>query len=78
MYPALKENPDYTSSVNARHLARIQGLIDDARVKGARVGEINPAAENFSQQSAHRRPPALIREPTEDMRVLQEEIFGPV
>jgi coniferyl-aldehyde dehydrogenase len=78
MYPALKENPDYTSIVNARHLARIQGLIDDARVKGARVVEINPAAENFSHQSAHRMPPALIRDPTEDMRVLQEEIFGPV
>lgn len=78
MYPALKENPDYTSIVNARHLARIHGLIDDARVKGARVVEINPAAENFSQQSAHRMPPALILDPTEDMRVLQEEIFGPV
>ncbi|MGO8425553.1 coniferyl aldehyde dehydrogenase [Rhizobium ruizarguesonis] len=50
MYPALKENPDYTSIVNARHLARIQGLM----------------------------PPALILDPTEDMRVLQEEIFGPV
>ncbi|MGR9193604.1 coniferyl aldehyde dehydrogenase [Rhizobium leguminosarum] len=78
MYPTLKENPDYTSIVNARHLDRVQGLIDDARAKGARVVEINPAAENFSQQSAHRVPPTLILDPTEDMRVLQEEIFGPV
>jgi coniferyl-aldehyde dehydrogenase len=53
-------------------------LIDDARAWGARVVEINPAAENFSEQSAHRMPPTLILDPTEDMRVLQEEIFGPV
>ncbi|MGO7515616.1 aldehyde dehydrogenase family protein, partial [Rhizobium ruizarguesonis] len=74
----LKENPDYTSIVNARHHARIQGLIDYARAKGARVVDINPAAENFSQQSAHRILPTLILDPTEDMHVLQEEIFGPV
>jgi coniferyl-aldehyde dehydrogenase len=68
MYPALK----------ARHHARVVGLIDDASAKGARVIEINPAGENFSQQSAHRMPPTLILDPTEEMRVLQEEIFGPV
>lgn len=78
MYPTLKENPDYTSIVNARHHARIVSLIDDASAKGARVIEINPAGEDFSRQSARRIPPTLILDPTENMRVLQEEIFGPV
>lgn len=78
MYPNLKDNPDYTSIINERHYDRITGYIDDAREKGAAVVEINPAGEDFSQQQHHRIPPTLIVDPTEDMRVMQDEIFGPV
>ena len=78
MYPNLKDNPDYTSVVNERHFDRISGYIEDAREKGAEVVEINPADEDFSQQEHNRIPPTLIINPTEDMKVMQEEIFGPV
>ena len=78
MYPDLKDNPDYTSIVNERHYERITGYIDDARSKGANVVEINPADEDFSQQQHHRIPPTLIIDPTDDMKVMQDEIFGPV
>ena len=78
MYPDLKDNPDYTSVVNEKHFARITGYIDDARDKGANVVEINPANEDFSQQQHHRIPPTLILDPTDDMQVMQDEIFGPV
>lgn len=78
MYPDIKDNPDYTSIVNERHYQRITGYIDDARRLGATVVEINPADEDFSQQEHHRIPPTLIVDPTDDMKVMQEEIFGPV
>ncbi|MEM1106661.1 MAG: coniferyl aldehyde dehydrogenase [Pseudomonadota bacterium] len=79
MFPSgLKENDDYTSVVNQRHYERINSYIEDAREKGAEVVEINPAGENFSQQPHHKIPPTLILEPTDDMAVMQEEIFGPV
>ncbi len=78
MYPTLKDNPDYTSIINQRHYERIQALIDDARAKGARVVEVNPAREDFSQQEHRKIPPTLILDPTEDMSVMQQEIFGPV
>lgn len=78
MYPNIKDNPDYTSIVNERHYDRITGYIDDAKAKGAKIVEINPADEDFSQQQHHRIPPTLIVDPTEDMSVMQEEIFGPV
>ncbi|MCH1556161.1 MAG: coniferyl aldehyde dehydrogenase [Pseudomonadales bacterium] len=78
MYPDLKDNPDYTSIVNERHYDRLQSYVDDARAKGAEVLEINPANEDFSQQEHHRVPPPLIVNPTEDMLVMQEEIFGPI
>jgi len=78
MYADLKDNPDYTSIVNQRHFDRINGYIDDAKSKGAEVVVINPGDEDFSQQQHHRIPPTLILDPTDDMQVMQDEIFGPV
>jgi coniferyl-aldehyde dehydrogenase len=78
MYPTLKENPDYASIITQRHYDRLRGLIDDARRKGARIIEINPAKEDFSQQQHRRMPPTLIVDATNDMAVMQEEIFGPI
>jgi coniferyl-aldehyde dehydrogenase len=78
MYPNIKDNPDYTSVVNERHFNRLTSYIDDAREKGAEIIEINPADEDFSQQEHNRIPPTLILNPTEDMAVMKEEIFGPV
>jgi len=78
MFPTMKENPDYTSVVNQRHYDRLQSYLDDARAKGAKIVEINPANEDFLQQPHHKIPPTIIIEPTEDMKVMQEEIFGPI
>jgi coniferyl-aldehyde dehydrogenase len=78
MFPTLLDNPDYTSVVNERHYERINGYLDDAREKGAEVVEINPANEDFRQQPHHKIPPTLVLNPTDDMAVMQEEIFGPV
>ena len=78
MYPTIKDNADYTSIINQRHYDRVRGLIEDARQKGAEVIEINPANEDFSQQEHRKIPPTLIVNATDDMSVMQEEIFGPV
>ena len=78
MFPNIKDNDDYTSIVNQRHYDRLTGYIEEAKSKGAEVIEINPANEDFSQQQHHKIPPTLIMDPTEDMSVMQEEIFGPV
>ena len=40
LYPDIAGNPDYTSIVNDRHFARLSGLVEDAKAKGARVVEI--------------------------------------
>jgi len=78
MFPTIKDNPDYTSVIAERHYERIKGYVDDARAKGAEIVEINPAGEDFSQQEHRKIPPTLILNPTEEMKVMQEEIFGPV
>lgn len=79
LYPRLADNPDYTSIINARHRARLQSYLDDARAKGARLIEVNPAGESFDGGDAvAKMAPVLVRGPTEDMLVMQEEIFGPI
>jgi aldehyde dehydrogenase (NAD+) len=68
-----ENSPDFPRLVNQTQFARVQGLIDDARAKGARVvlgGEANPQTRFI--------PPTVLTDVTDDMRVMQEEIFGPV
>ena len=78
MFEDLKYNEDYTSVINERHYERINELVADAKEKGAEVLEINPANEDFEQQELHKIPPTLVLNPTDDMKIMQEEIFGPV
>lgn len=77
MYDGLLDNPDYTSVINERHRKRIQNYLDDARQKGAELVELNPRKESFDGQKANKMPPTLVLNPTDDMTIMKEEIFGP-
>ena len=77
-YPTLLANDDYTSVVNGRNYERLQGYLADAREKGAELIEINPANENFESSNGNKMPLTIIRNVTDDMKVMQEEIFGPI
>lgn len=78
MFPTIKDNADYTSIINERHFERLKSYLGDAQAKGASLVELNPAEEDFSQQEHHRIPPTLVLEPSEDMQIMQDEIFGPL
>lgn len=78
MYPTLLDNDDYTSVVNDRHYARLNDYIDDAKAKGAKVEVVNPADEDFAAANSRKMPLHIIRNVTDDMKVMQEEIFGPL
>ena len=78
MYPTLLANPDYTSIVHDRHHARLTEWIADARAKGATVEVVNPAGEDFDNTNSRKLPLHIVRDATDDMIVMQEEIFGPV
>ena len=69
-------NPDYSSIVDAAHYKRLQGLIDDAEAKGARIEQRADRPEAW--QSARKIPPCLMLATSEDMLVRREEIFGPI
>lgn len=78
LYPSLVGNPDYTAIINQRHYDRLRDLVEDARGNGAKVIEINPASEDLGRQSGRKLPPTLLLNVTDEMRAMQEEIFGPV
>lgn len=70
-------NKDYTSVISDRHYARLEGLVADAVERGAKI--LQPTRADDPNWKAHRKfPPTLILGATEDMAVMQEEIFGPV
>jgi coniferyl-aldehyde dehydrogenase len=77
LYPDLATNPDYTTIVNERHYRRLTGLVEDARAKGAGVVVVNPGKRPLNP-SARRFPPTMLTGVTNDMAVMQEEIFGPL
>ena len=76
LYPTLANNPDYTSIVSARHLERLNGYLTDAAARGAMVLPISPA--NESLDGTKKIAPTLVANVNDDMRVMQEEIFGPI
>ncbi len=78
MYPTLLENDDYASIVSDRHFERLQGMVQDARDKGADVIEVNPADEDFGNTNARKMPLTILKNVTDEMEAMQEEIFGPV
>jgi coniferyl-aldehyde dehydrogenase len=77
LYPKGPANEDYTSIVNARHYDRLRGLLDDAQAKGARLVETGPSPEQ-AKGRARTLPPTLVFDVRDDMRIMQEEIFGPL
>ncbi len=76
--PTLMDNPEYTSIINSRHLERLQGYLSEARSAGVELIELNPAGEDFSKAAHNKIVPTLLRNPGDDLQVMQDEIFGPL
>ena len=76
-YPTFAGNPDYTSIVADSHYSRLQDLLEDAENKGARI---RVAGTDDKQQLAKERrvPVTVVTDTTPDMKIMQEEIFGPL
>jgi len=76
MYPQLAGNSQYSSIVNARHRERLRALLDEARNAGTRIEEVNPGGGDLS--ASPKIAPQLLVSPDSALRVMREEIFGPL
>ncbi len=76
-YPNFAGNKDYTSIIADSHYARLQGLLEDAEIKGA---TIRTAGDDDTQVMAQERriPLTVVTNTTPDMKIMNEEIFGPL
>jgi len=77
LYPTLAANPDYSSIVNERHYGRLEDLLADAKARGARFLDVNPAGEMFDA-TQRKLAPAIVLDVNDGMRIMREEIFGPL
>ncbi|MEJ8310975.1 coniferyl aldehyde dehydrogenase [Agrobacterium larrymoorei] len=75
-YPDGVASRDYASIVSDRHLSRLNGLLDDAQGKGATLRPVGKEGDAGTRTRVLR--PTLVVNPTDDMAVMQEEIFGPI
>jgi coniferyl-aldehyde dehydrogenase len=75
LYPDAPANPDYTALVDDEAFEKVAGLVADARARGATVTQFPGNAANGNPRKL---PPTVVADVTDDMRVMQEEIFGPV
>lgn len=80
MYGDSAANPDYTAIISERHFNRLHALVDEALAQGAKAQWPTFSATSGDAAHGHARkfPPTLLLDVRPDMRVMQEEIFGPV
>ncbi len=73
-YPAGAADEAYCGIISQGHCERLASLIADARAKGGEIIEIFPAGARREQTV----PPVLILNAAPGMKVMEEEIFGPI
>jgi len=78
LFPRIDGNPDYAAIVTDRHHARLLALLDEARAAGAKVEDVAPAAADPTDDAQRQLRPALVFGASPELRLMQEEIFGPV
>lgn len=79
-FPTFADNPDVVSMVNDANYARVTGLVEDAKAKGAKEIVIVPEAERnrVPDGKSRRLPPTLLLGTPAEAAINSEEIFGPV
>ncbi|WP_326537686.1 coniferyl aldehyde dehydrogenase [Pseudorhodoferax sp.] len=75
LYPTVATNPDYTAIATERHYRRLLALLDEARAQGAEVLSLH---DEGPSDAARKLPLHVVLRPMAAMRVMQEELFGPI
>ncbi len=74
--PDYAEGPDCTGIITARHLDRLEALLQEARDRQSRIITLGPDAP--ADRATRRMPMRLVLDPDPELRVMKEEIFGPI
>jgi coniferyl-aldehyde dehydrogenase len=74
--PEYSRGAECTGIVSPRHLARLEGLLDEARLRGSRI--VTLEADGRIDRATRCMPMSLVIDPAADLRLMNEEIFGPL
>ncbi|MGE1083280.1 coniferyl aldehyde dehydrogenase [Pseudomonas shirazensis] len=74
LYPSIAGNRDYSAIINPQQLQRLVHLLADASDKGAQVLDLYP----HENREGRHLPPHLLLDVSDDMQIMQDEIFGPL
>src|SRR5262245_54548783 len=74
-YPDTNDG-SYTSVIDDKSYRRLRATLEDAQRKGATVVPLVPGS-TFNDE-LRKLPPHLVLDATDDMTIMQEEIFGPL
>lgn len=77
LYPKWSGNPDYTRIISAAHFERLCEYVKDATARGAKSIALGEDAEGCNRENRIFSP-IILRNVNDNMRVMQEEIFGPI
>ncbi len=65
---------DCTGIITERHLERIEAMLEQARASGTRMVSLGGEGD----RATRRLPLVLVIDPPKDLRIMQEEVFGPI
>lgn len=74
--PGYAASADCTGIISAPHLDRLTGMLEEARAGQARIVSLEPQGK-VAPDTRH-MPMFLVLDPDPDLKVMQEEIFGPI
>lgn len=78
IYPSIIDNENFTSICYQGAYNRIVSYIDEAKVAGCRVIQVNPMNENVPDPVTRKIPLTIVVNPPQDLKVAKYEIFGPI
>ena len=74
--PAYSRGDECTGIISPRHLARIEDMLGEARERQVNIIELED--DGATDADTRRMPITLAIDPPGDLRIMQEEIFGPI
>ncbi len=74
--PNYSKGEECTGMISTRHLDRMGEMLDEARERQSRV--VTLEADGTVDPVTRRMPMSLVLDPARDLRIMQEEIFGPI
>jgi len=74
--PEYSRGADCTGIISLRHLDRLAGLLQEAAERQTRIVPLE--VDGRIDRATRRMPMSLVIDPASDLRIMQEEIFGPI